>query len=97
MGPVGTSFWSRRFSIRQRGLVGNTHGGLSGTAGEGTLNRKRPEKPEVRGKKSGRPARPSASTEIVLWTCAAVKVRRISPFLKAASPLSLIERVLKSN
>ena len=33
--------------------------------------------------KNVHPARPIASTEVLLWTCAAVKVRRISPFLRA--------------
>ncbi len=62
-------------------VAGNTHGWARRTSGISTLHRKRVKKPAVRRKKE-HPPRPIASTEVLLWTCAAVKVRGISPFLK---------------
>ncbi len=84
MGPEGTSCSSRRSNIRRTsvGWLGTRMDGPLGLpvsrryTGKGSKNQPCEEKKE-------HPPRPIASTEVLLWTCAAVKVRGISPFLRA--------------
>ncbi len=68
----------------QGGVARHMHRWAPGTPGKCTLYRERPQKPGVRRKKWARWDR-AAQQAFVLSTYAAVKVRRISPFLNAGS------------
>ena len=89
MGPAGTSCLSRRSSIRRTsvGWLGTRMNGPRGLPVSRRYTGKGP-KNQTCEEKNWHPARPIASTEVLLWTCAAVRCDEFPHFQSCKSDSS---------